>query len=72
MYCTVIALSILTMPGSGIAVGVVPAHKEVVIEQASFLRDFVFVSKPGPDGNSPRGWISFSGLGPCGGVPLAH
>jgi hypothetical protein len=71
MYCTVVALAILTQPG-GVVVGTVPAHKEVVIEQASFLRDFVFVSKPGPDGNSPRGWISFSGLGPCGGLPLAH
>ena len=39
MYCTVVALAILTQPG-GVVVGTVPAHKEVVIEQASFLRDF--------------------------------
>jgi hypothetical protein len=71
MYCTVVALAILTQPG-GVVVGTVPAHKEVVIEQASFLRDFVFVSKPGPDGNSSRGWIAVNGLAPCSGVPLAH
>jgi hypothetical protein len=62
--CTIVAMNILTQP-AGPAVGVVPAHKEVVIEQASFLRDFVFISKPGPDGVSPRGWVAYGGLAQC-------
>jgi hypothetical protein len=32
---------------------------------ASLMRDWVFVGKPGPDGVSPRGWILYSGLGYC-------
>ena len=62
--CTIVAMNILTQP-AGLAVGVVPAHKAVQIEQVSLMRDFVFVSKPGPDGVSPRGWVSYGGLGQC-------
>jgi hypothetical protein len=63
--CTIVAMNIMTLPGSGQAVGIVPAYKQVEIKQVSFLRDYVFVSKPGPDGSSPRGWVAYGGLGPC-------
>jgi hypothetical protein len=64
--CTIVAMNIMTLPGgSGQAVGIVPAYKQVEIEQVSFLRDYVFVSRPGPDGASPRGWIAYGGLGQC-------
>ncbi len=62
--CTIVAMNILTQP-AGLTVGVVPAHASVQVEQASFLRDFVFVSKPGPEGSSPRGWVAYGGLGQC-------
>jgi hypothetical protein len=62
--CTIVAMSIVTQP-AGTTVGVVPEHKAVVIEDVSFLRDYVFISKPGPDGSSPRGWVAYGGLGRC-------
>ena len=62
--CTIVAMNILTLP-AGQSVGIVPANKEVVIEQVSILRDFAFISKPGPDGASPRGWVSWGGLRSC-------
>ena len=62
--CTIVAMNILTQP-AGLTVGVVPAHKTVEIEQVSLMRDYVFVSKPGPDGYSPRGWVVYAGLGQC-------
>ena len=66
IMCTAVVLSIVSRPG-GPVVGTVPAYKAVQIEDVSLLRDYVFVSKPGPDGSSPRGWIAYGGLGACNG-----
>jgi hypothetical protein len=62
--CTTVVLSIYSAPG-GVVVGTVPAYKAVQIDDVSWLRDMVFISKPGPDGSSPRGWIQYGGLGRC-------
>ena len=64
IMCTAVTLSIFSSPG-GTVVGSVPAYKAVQIDDVSLLRDMVFVSKPGPDGSSPRGWIQYGGLGAC-------
>jgi hypothetical protein len=63
--CTIAALTISTTP-AGLVVGLVPEHRAVQIEQVSLLRDYVFISKPTPDGFSPRGWVQYGGLTPCG------
>jgi hypothetical protein len=68
IMCTAVALNIFSQP-AGHVVGTVPAYKAVQIDDVSLLRDFVFVSKPGPDGSSPRGWIQYGGLGTC---PYRH
>ena len=62
--CTIAVLAILSQP-AGTVVGNVPAYKQVVVDDVSLLRDYVFVSKPGPDGSSPRGWVIYAGLGQC-------
>lgn len=64
IMCTAVALNIFSQP-AGTVVGTVPGYKAVQIEDFSLLRDYVFVSKPGPDGSSPRGWVIYSGLGQC-------
>ena len=64
IMCTAVTLSIFSQP-AGTVVGSVPAYKAVQIEDVSLLRDYVFVSKPGPQGSSPRGSIEFGGLGSC-------
>ena len=46
--CTIATLAILSQP-AGTVVGTVPAYKAVQIDDVSLLRDFVFVSKPGPE-----------------------
>ena len=50
IMCTAVVLSIVSRPG-GPVVGTVPAYKAVQIEDVSLLRDYVFVSNPGPDGS---------------------
>lgn len=62
--CTAVTLAIFSAPG-GTVVGNVPAFKQVQVDDVSLLRDYVFVSKPGPDGSSPRGWVQYGGLGQC-------
>jgi hypothetical protein len=62
--CTIATLAILSQP-NGVVVGTVPDHKQVQIEDVSLLRDYVFISKPGPDGVSSRGWIPYMYLGQC-------
>jgi hypothetical protein len=62
--CTIATLAILSQP-AGTVVGNVPAYKQVVVDDVSLLRDYVFVSKPGPEGSSPRGWVQYGGLGTC-------
>ena len=52
--CTIATLAIMSQPGDTV-VGNVPAYKAVVVDDVSLLRDYVFVSKPGPEGSSPRG-----------------
>ena len=64
IMCTAVMLSIFSSPG-GTVVGSVPAFKAVQIDDVSLLRDMVFVSKPGPEGSSPRGWVQYGGLGTC-------
>ena len=64
ILCTAVAMNIFSSPG-GQNVGLVPAYQHVQIDDVSLLRDFVFVSKPGPGGSSPRGWIQYGGLGQC-------
>jgi hypothetical protein len=65
--CTAVALNIFSMPGGSQVVGTVPAYKQVQLMDGSILRDYVFIGKPGSDGVSPRGWVSYSGLGSCNG-----
>ena len=60
--CTIATLAIMSQPG-GTVVGNVPAYKAVVVDDVSLLRDYVFVSKPGPEGSSPRGWIQYGRAG---------
>ena len=62
--CTIATLAIMSQPGGHVVCNV-PAYKQVQIEDVSLLRDYVFVSKPGPDGSSPRGWLQYGGLGQC-------
>jgi hypothetical protein len=71
ILCTVVTMNILSAPG-GRVVGTVPAYKQVVVEDVSLLRDLVFVSKPGPDGVSLRGWVAYGGLRACPDGGLHH
>jgi hypothetical protein len=64
IMCTAVTLNIFSAPG-GTVVGSVPAYKAVQIDDVSLLRDMVFVSKPGPEDSSPRGWIQYGGLETC-------
>ena len=64
IMCTAVTLNIFSSPG-GTVVGTVPAYKAVQIDDVCLLSDWVFVSKPGPDGVSPRGWVIYAGLGQC-------
>ena len=65
IMCSAVALNIFTAPAGNTVVGNVPADKPVYLMDGSLLRDWVFIGKPGPDGVSPRGWVSFAGLGTC-------
>jgi hypothetical protein len=63
--CTVAALNIFSLPAGNTVVGTVPADKPVYLMDGSLLRDWVFIGKPGPEGVSPRGWVTFAGLSQC-------
>jgi hypothetical protein len=65
IMCSAVALNIFSAPAGSTVVGEVPAHKAVYLMDASLMRDWVFIGKPGPDGISPRGWIVYSGLTAC-------
>ena len=69
ILCTIATLNIFTAPAGSTGVGVVPSHAPVYLMDASLLRDWVFVGKPGEDGISPRGWVKFEFLGQC---PQSH
>jgi hypothetical protein len=56
ILCTAAALNIFSQPAGSIVVGTVPAYKAVYLMDASLMRDWVFIEKPGPDGVSPRRW----------------
>jgi hypothetical protein len=65
IMCSAVALNIFSAPAGSTVVGEVPAYKQVYLMDASLLRDWVFIGKPGPDGISPRGWVQYAGLGQC-------
>jgi hypothetical protein len=65
MLCTAVALNIFSAPAGNTVVGEVPAYQQVYLMDGSLLRDWVFIGKPGPDGVSPRGWVTYSALGQC-------
>jgi hypothetical protein len=65
IMCSAVALNIFSAPASSTVVGQVPAYKEVYLMDGSLMRDWVFSGKPGPDGISPRGWVTFAGLSAC-------
>jgi hypothetical protein len=65
ILCTVATLNIFSAPAGNQVVGTVPAYKQVYLMDGSLLRDWVFVGKPGPEGVSPRGWVTYAGLGQC-------
>jgi hypothetical protein len=65
MLCTAAALNIFSAPAGNTVVGQVPAYRAVYLMDGSFMRDWVFIGKPGPDGVSPRGWVIYSALGQC-------
>ena len=63
--CAAVALNIFSLPAGSQKVGEVPYGKEVYLMDASLMRDWVFIGKPGPDGISPRGWVKYEYLGYC-------
>ena len=65
ILCTAVALNIFSMPAGSTVVGEVPAHKAVYLMDGSLMRDWVFIGKPGESGVSPRGWVTYAGLGQC-------
>ena len=65
IMCTVATLNIFSQPAGNQTVGVVPSNAQVMMMQSSFLRDWVFIGKPGESGVSPRGWVIYAGLGQC-------
>jgi hypothetical protein len=62
---TAVTLNIFSAPAGNQVVGTVPVNKEVQLMDGSLLRDWVFIGKPGPEGVSPRGWVSYNGLTSC-------
>jgi hypothetical protein len=65
ILCTAVSLNIFALPAGNQVMGTVPAYKAVQIMDVSPLRDYVFIGKPGPDGVSPRGWVTYQGLAVC-------
>ena len=65
ILCAAMTLNIFSMPAGSQAVGEVPAHKAVYLMDGSLLRDWVFIGKPGENGVSPRGWVTYAGLSEC-------
>jgi hypothetical protein len=55
ILCTAAALNIFSMPAGNTVVGQVPYSKAVQIQDASLMRDWVFIGKPGDGLPSPRG-----------------
>ena len=65
IMCSAVALNIFSQPAGSQVVGEVPAYQQVYLMDGSLLRDWVFIGKPGQNGVSPRGWISYAGLTQC-------
>ena len=65
ILCTAMALNIFSMPAGNTVVGEVPAYRAVYLMDGSLMRDWVFIGKPGESGVSPRGWVTYAGLGQC-------
>ena len=65
IMCSAVALNIFSQQAGSQVVGEVPAYQQVYLMDGSLMRDWVFIGKPGPDGVSPRGWVTYAGLGQC-------
>ena len=65
ILCTAATLNIFPAPAGNTVVGEVPAYQRVYLMDGSLLRDWVFIGKPGENGVSPRGWVTFAGLSQC-------
>jgi hypothetical protein len=65
IMCSAVALNIFSAQAGNTVVGTVPTDKPVYLMDGSLMRDWVFIGKPGENGVSPRGWVTFAGLSQC-------